>query len=339
MRTRGHGSARSIDSPRISITLDPVASSGGLRDQHLGDVHHVVPVAERLVELHHRELRVVAGRHALVAEDPADLEHPLHAADDQALEVELERDAQIQIDVERVVVGDERAGVRAARLDVQHRGLDLDEPAIVQGPAEAGDHRVADLERPPRLLVDDQVGVPLTETGVGVGQAVPLVGHGPQRLGQQFDLFGLDRQLALARGHHRARDTDPVAEVELLDRVERVVADDRLGDEQLDVTGAIAQRGEDQLAGVAEQHQPPGDLDLVGGLGAGFEMPPAVPDPRRSCVRSNRYGYGFAPDSRIAVSRSRRRARSAVSPLPLWRLSFWSLSFGLSFVAVTAGAR
>ena len=29
--------------------------------------------------------------------------------------------------VERVVVGDERAGVRAAGLDVQHRRLDLDE--------------------------------------------------------------------------------------------------------------------------------------------------------------------------------------------------------------------
>ena len=66
-------------------------------------------------------------RDALVAEDPADLEHPLDAADDQPLEVQLERDAQVQVDVERVVVGDERPGVGAAGLDVEHRRLDLDE--------------------------------------------------------------------------------------------------------------------------------------------------------------------------------------------------------------------
>jgi hypothetical protein len=86
-------------------------------------------VAERLVELHHRELGVVARRDALVAEDAPDLEHPLHPADDQPLEVQLERDAQVQLHVERVVVGGERAGVGAAGLGVQHRGLDLDEAA------------------------------------------------------------------------------------------------------------------------------------------------------------------------------------------------------------------
>ena len=77
----------------------------GLGDQQLADVHHVVPVAERLVELHHRELGVVAGRDALVAEDAADLVDPLHAADDQPLEVQLQRDPQVQLQVERVVMG------------------------------------------------------------------------------------------------------------------------------------------------------------------------------------------------------------------------------------------
>ena len=76
----------------------------------LGDLHHLAVVGERLVQLHHRELGVVAGGDALVAEDAADLEHPLHAADDQPLQVQLERDAQVQLHVERVVVGDERAG-------------------------------------------------------------------------------------------------------------------------------------------------------------------------------------------------------------------------------------
>ena len=69
------------------------------------------------------------GDEALVAEHAADLEDPVHAADDQPLEVQLEGDAQVQRHVERVVVGDERAGVGAAGLDVEHRRLDLDEAA------------------------------------------------------------------------------------------------------------------------------------------------------------------------------------------------------------------
>ena len=53
--------------------------------------------------------------------------------------------------VERVVVGDERAGMGAARLDVQHRRLDLDEALVVQRAAEAGDDGVPDLEVAARL--------------------------------------------------------------------------------------------------------------------------------------------------------------------------------------------
>ena len=36
------------------------------------------------------------------------------------------------VHVERVVVGDERPGVGAARLDVQHGRLDLDEAVVVR---------------------------------------------------------------------------------------------------------------------------------------------------------------------------------------------------------------
>ena len=85
------------------------------------------------------------------------------------------------------------------------------------------------------LLVDDEVGVALAEPRVGVGEAVPLVGHRAHGLGQQLDAVDLDAELALARGHHRALDADPVAEVELAECLEPVVADHRLGDEQLDL--------------------------------------------------------------------------------------------------------
>ena len=94
-------------------------------------------VGVRLVALEHRELGVVLGRHALVAEDPSDLEHLVDASDDEPLEVELEGDPEIHVDVEGVVVGEERRGKRSPGLVLQHRRLDLDVAAILEGPPQA----------------------------------------------------------------------------------------------------------------------------------------------------------------------------------------------------------
>jgi hypothetical protein len=105
-------------------------------EQAFGEVHQRVVVRIRLVELHHREFGVVARREAFVAEVAVDLEDLLEAADDQALEVQLRRDAQELLHVERVVVGDEGLGRGAAGDRVHHRRFDFHE-------AVAG-HEVAD---------------------------------------------------------------------------------------------------------------------------------------------------------------------------------------------------
>ena len=94
-------------------------------DQALGQVHHGAVVAVRLVQLQHREFGVVLGADALVAEDPADLVDLLDAADQQPLQVQFQGDAQEQVDVERVVVRDERPRRGAAGDGVQRRRLDL----------------------------------------------------------------------------------------------------------------------------------------------------------------------------------------------------------------------
>ena len=249
--------------------------AGGRRrsvaDEGFGEIHDLPVVDEGPVRLEHRELRIVPGGDALVAEDPADLVHPLHPADDEPLEVQLERDAEIERHVERVVVGDERAGVGAAGLGVQDRCLDFDEAHLVQGVAEGLDDRVADLEVAAGLGVDDEVGVALAETRVGVGEAPPLVGQRPDRLGQQLEPLDLDRELALAGRHHGAVGTDPVTEIELAEALELGVPDDRLGDEQLDLARAVAHRREDQLSLFTDEHQPTGDGDGRVGLCSGIE--------------------------------------------------------------------
>ena len=226
MVARGHGSARST---ALAAQLEHgVAVARGARrgdDEALGELHHVVVVGERLVRLEHRELGVVAGVDAFVAEHATDLEHALEPADDEPLQVQLGRDAEVEVDVERVVMRDERARGRAAELVAEHRASRPRRTPVGELAPDRGDRGEADGEDAARVLVDDEVDVALAEAGVDVGEAVPLVGQRAQRLGQELEAVDLDRQLALAGRHHGAVDADPVAEVEGVEGVVRVVAE------------------------------------------------------------------------------------------------------------------
>src|SRR3546814_15447227 len=91
----------------------------------------------------HRELRVVPGAHALVAEVAVDLVHALEATDDQALEVELRRHEQEQVQVERVVMRGERLGRRTTGQVMNHRRLDFDEAPRVEPQTERDDNLTA----------------------------------------------------------------------------------------------------------------------------------------------------------------------------------------------------
>lgn len=58
-------------------------------DDVFSERHHVIVVSISLVQLHRCELWIVAGADALIAEDTANLEHFLKAADYQALQMQL----------------------------------------------------------------------------------------------------------------------------------------------------------------------------------------------------------------------------------------------------------
>lgn len=79
-------------------------------------LHHAFEVAERLVELHGGELGVMIRIHALVAELAPDLEDLLEAAHQQALEMQLGGDAQVEVLVQRVVVRDEGRAFAPPRM-------------------------------------------------------------------------------------------------------------------------------------------------------------------------------------------------------------------------------
>ena len=115
----------------VAGTQEHVRAVGGLRgvlDQLAAAVDPHVVVGVRLVGLQQCELGVVAEVDALVAECAPELEDPLDTADAQPLEVQLGRDAQIQVEVVGVDVGEERPGVGAAVDLLQDRCLDLQNP-------------------------------------------------------------------------------------------------------------------------------------------------------------------------------------------------------------------
>ena len=155
------------------------------RDQLLGHRHQLLVVGVGLVELQHRELGVVLRRDPLVPEVAVDLEDLLDAADRQPLQVQLRRDAQVQLHVERVVMRDERPRQRAAGDRLHHRRLDLEIAARRQELADRRDDPAARLEHAPRVGVDDQIEVALAVADLDVGQAVPLLGQRQQALREE----------------------------------------------------------------------------------------------------------------------------------------------------------
>ena len=112
------------------------------RDHVLHQLHDGVVVHVGPVQLHHGELGVVDQRDALVPEVLPDLEDAVESAHQQPLEVELGSDAQVEVGVERVVVGDERPRERAAGQRLQDGRLDFHEPLALQVAAH-GRHQLA----------------------------------------------------------------------------------------------------------------------------------------------------------------------------------------------------
>lgn len=101
-------------------------------DEVLGQIHNPVVIGIRLIQFQQREFGVVARVHTLVAEHAAQLVHLLKAADDQPLEMQLQRDAEVEVDVERIMMRDEGARIGAAGHVVQDRRFHLQKSALVE---------------------------------------------------------------------------------------------------------------------------------------------------------------------------------------------------------------
>ena len=202
--------------------------------------------------------------HAFVAEDTADLIDPLHAADDESLQRQLGGDAHVHVDVERIVVGDERTGSRAAGDGVEDRSLDFDVTRVIHRLADAGDDLGTLDERVLDVRVDDEVDVALTVPGVRVLQAVELFRQGQQALGKEFGCGSVDGDLAGLGLEDLTGDFEDVADVpRLFEGLVVVDAEVVTGDVDLDVALAVLDLGERRLAHDATGDHAAADGDFL----------------------------------------------------------------------------
>ena len=165
------------------------------RQQLFGERHQPLVVHVGPVELEHRELGIVLRRDAFIPEVTVDLEDAFDAADGQPLEVELRRDAQVELHVERVVMRHERPRQRAAGDRLHHRRLDFEEAVRLQELANRRHRGGANLEHAPHVGIDDQIEIALAIADLDVLQAVPLLGQRQEALREELQRRGPDRQL------------------------------------------------------------------------------------------------------------------------------------------------
>ena len=245
---------------------------GGVLHHLPREVGHLQVVAVGLVRLEHRELGRVRRVGTLVAEVAVDLVDAVDAAHHGALEEQLGRDPQEQLDVEGVAVRGEGTSGCPAVHHLQHGGLDLDVVVRSEGAAQGGDRRGAGPDHLARSLARDEVEIAaahprlLAELGVQVGE-------GAQRLRRDLPLADHDRQLAATARDDLAGDEEVIAEVdELLPQVEGLLAD--LGETHHRLDARAVTRldgGEAQLAGVAQVHDAAREADGLPGGRVGLE--------------------------------------------------------------------
>ena len=153
-------------------------------------VHQVSVRRVRLVELEHRELGVVPSADALVAVAAPDLVYALHPADDEPLQVELRRDAHVEVHVEGVVVRAKRPGGRAADHGVHRGRFDFEKADLVEDRAHRPDDVAPRAKHVRHLGVGDEVDVSLPVPKLHVLQPVPLLGQRPVGLRENAKLDG-----------------------------------------------------------------------------------------------------------------------------------------------------
>ena len=207
--------------------------------------------------------------------------------------VQLQRDPQVKITAQRIVLGDERRGRRAAGNRLHHRRFHFHITAVVEKAPDFADNRAALQEHVLHAGIGNQIEVTLTVADFRVFQPVPFAGRRAQCLGQNGEAGELDGDFAGLGDEQRALGADEIAQVEVGKNVKLFVAEDVLLGVYLDAAALVAHVNEHGLAHVPVRGDTPGH-----GYFAAFH----VVAPRRGAgfrggefVAKGKYALGLQP--------------------------------------------
>src|SRR5687767_4138699 len=113
--------------------------------------------------------------YAFVPKHSAYLVDLVDSADEQALEVELKRDSQFQLEVEGVVVGKKRPSGCATCLRLKHGCLHFEESPSVKKTACGGDDSRSVEQYLPTFCICYQIQIPPPISLLYIRQTVPLL--------------------------------------------------------------------------------------------------------------------------------------------------------------------
>src|SRR5580658_2597223 len=193
--------------------------------QFLRQIHQLVVVAVRLVELEHREFGLMDRVDAFVAEVAVDFVYAVEPAHRESFQVQLRSNSQVQIHIKGVVMRHERSRRRASENRVHHRRLDLDVSAVVEKSPQLADRLCAAKKDFASPLVHDQVEIAAPVALFRVGETVPFFRKRQKGLVEELELFHPNGQLVGLRPKQVARDANNVAEIQKLKKLERFLAD------------------------------------------------------------------------------------------------------------------
>ena len=159
-----------------------------------------------------------------------------------------------------------------AMNQLQGRGLDLDIPSTAHRLANRTQHLGAGQHHFARFGADDEVDVPLPNPHL-FRQRFVRDRQWPQCLRRDAVRIGEHGKLAAARGYDLSVHEYDVAEIDVgFPPGQRGLAHPVERQHHLQFDAVLAQGGETQLAGAADEYDPPGDTHLLAGRRVGSEV-------------------------------------------------------------------
>ena len=205
----------------------------------------------------------MAGVDAFVTEVAVELEDLFETAHQQTLEVQLGRDAHVELEVQGVVVGLEGAGGGATGHGLHHGRLHFHEAALFEEAAELAHDHAALAEDLAGALGDDEVHIALAVAGLHVLEAVILFRQGTHGARDELEVATGDGQLARLGMEKMAGHADDVAHVQLLHYIINLFGQFLAAGVALDAAALVHDVEEGHLAEGTQRDDAAGDGEHV----------------------------------------------------------------------------